>query len=148
MIEKEISKKDNCLVKPIVYTKNNVSKLKEIPKLDNGQIYIYVMLNYPKGDIKIGKTIDIQQRLISLSGSNGGGNKIIKVYCSPATWIHSMETTCHNHYHFARIPGTEWFDGNKLNYDEVVEFVNGLFFTKGYNTCNELRRKMNEEKDK
>ena len=147
-MEMDICKEENNLVKPIIYTKSNVSKLKEIQKLDNGQIYIYVMLNYPKGDIKIGKTTDIQQRLISLSGSNGGGNKIIKVFCSPATWIHSIETTCHNHYHFARISGTEWFDGNKLNYDEVVEFVNGLFYTRGYNTCNELRKNMMEKKDK
>lgn len=118
--------------KPIIYTKENVKLLRDIPILDNGQIYIYVMLNSPQRNVKIGKTTNIIQRLKSLSGSNGGGSKIVAIYCSPATWIQSMEETCHNHYHFARIPGTEWFNGNKIDFEEVVEFVDGLFYSKGY----------------
>ena len=122
-----------------IYTKDNMQLLKEIPMLEDGQIYIYVMLN-SHGDIKIGKTTDIQQRLTSLSGSNGGGAKITALYCSPATWVQSIEGTCHNHYHFARISGTEWFDGQKVVFKDVVEYVDSLFHTRGYETCNELRK--------
>lgn len=88
---------------PIIYTKENIKLLRQIPVLNDGRIYIYAMLNYPQGNIKIGKTTDIVQRLKSLSGSNGGSNKISMIYCSPPTWMQTMEETCHNHYHFARI---------------------------------------------
>jgi len=133
---------------PIIYTKENIRLLKSIPILEDGQIYIYVMLS-SNGNVKIGKTTNIIQRLKSLSGSNGGGSKITSLYCSPSTWIQSIEGTCHNHYDFARIPGTEWFDGNKVDFNEVVIYVDRLFYTKGYETCNELRRKIiMEKKDK
>ena len=72
--------------------------------------------------------------------------KITALYCSISTWIQSIEGTCHNHYHFARIHGTEWFDGNKVDFKEVVEYVDGLFHSKGYETCNELRRRINDNK--
>ena len=129
---------------PMVYVSENISLLKEISVLDNGQLYIYVMLNYPQGNIKIGKTTNIQQRLNSLSGSNGGGNQIIKLYCSPATWVQSMETAIHSYYHKYRIEGTEWFDGSDLDFNDVVKHVNSLFYTKSYDTCNRLRKEIIE----
>lgn len=141
----EQKEKNDFIHSPTIYTKTNIKLLKEIPVLDDGQIYIYVMLN-SNGDVKIGKTTNIQQRLISLSGSNGGGAKITVLYCSPSTWIQSIEGTCHNHYHFARIPGTEWFAGSKVNFNEVVKYVDGLFYTNGYKICNELRKKIIMEK--
>lgn len=136
-----MEQKDNIRTSnsPTIYTRDNIVLLKEVPVLEDGQIYIYVILN-STGNVKIGKTTNIQQRLTSLSGSNGGGAKISALYCSPATWIHGIEETCHNHYHFARIIGTEWFDGNKVYFEEVVKYVDGLFHTKGYEICNELRR--------
>lgn len=130
---------------PLIYTGKNISMLKDIPVLDNGQIYIYVMLNHPQGNIKIGKTINIQQRLQSLSGSNGGGSKITKLYCSPATWVQSIETALHSYYHKYRIDGTEWFKGEDLVFNDVVEHVNGLFYTKSYNTCNQIRKEIIEK---
>ena len=129
-------------------SKENIKLLRNVPNLEDGQIYIYVILNSPQGNIKIGKTTNIIQRLKSLAGSNGGGNKIVKLYCSPSTWMQSIEGTCHNHYHFARIPGTEWFDGNKIDFNEVVEYVDGLFHSKGFEKCNELRRRFIEKKRK
>ena len=140
-----MEQKENLLFSPTIYTQNNAGLLKSIPVLDDGQLYIYVILN-SAGNVKIGKTTNVQQRLQSLSGSNGGGAKISAIYCSPSTWIQSIEDTCHNHYHFARINGTEWFDGNKVDFKEVVEYVDGLFHSKGYETCNELRRKLMEKK--
>ena len=145
----EQKEKENTSYSPIysptIYTKENIGLLRTIPVLDDGQIYIYVMLNSAK-NVKIGKTTDIVQRLKSLSGSNGGGSKITSLYCSPSTWMQSMEGTCHNHYHFARIQGTEWFDGTKVDFNEVVEYVDGLFHSKGFETCNELRKKVIMEK--
>lgn len=126
---------------PVIYTRNNSKALQSIPVLDDGRIYIYVMLN-SSGNIKIGKTTNMRQRLISLSGSNGGGYKINALYCSPATWIQTIEETCHNHYHFARINGTEWFDGEKVNFIDVVSYVDGLFYHKNYSVCNELRKQI------
>lgn len=128
---------------PLIYTGKNISLLKNIPVLDDGQIYIYVMLNYPQGNIKIGKTTNIQQRLQSLSGSNGGGSRIIKLYCSPATWVQSVETSLHDYYHKYRINGTEWF--KNLDFNDVVTFVNGLFYMKSYNTCNKIRKQIIEK---
>lgn len=141
----EINIEDN-IAKPFIYNDGSFYFLKDIDVLEDGQSYIYVIENYPAKNIKIGKTTNILQRYKSLSGSNGGGNRILRMYCSPATWVPTIEGTCHNHYHFARIPGTEWFDRNKVNFDEVVEYVNGLFYTKGYKTCNELRKKLIESK--
>ena len=82
----------------------------------------------------------------SLSGSNGGGTKIYAVYCSPSTWLQSIEGTLHNYYHFARILGTEWFDGRKMNFAEVVEYVNNLFYSDEYKRCNELRRSIMDKR--
>ena len=136
-----MEQKENSSRSPIIYTRENIKSLKELSVLEDGQIYVYVMLN-SAGNVKIGKTTNIQQRLISLSGSNGGGSKITALYCSPATWIQSIEDTCHNHYHFARIQGTEWFDSGKISFKDVVRYVDGLFHTKGYEICNELRREL------
>jgi len=141
----EQKEKERTSYSPIIYTKENIKLLKQIPVLEDEQLYVYVMLS-SNGNVKIGKTSNIVQRLKSLSGSNGGGNKITKLYCSPATYLYSIEHTCHNHYHFARIPGTEWFDGNKIDFNEVVEYVDGLFHSKGFETCNEVRRKFIMEK--
>lgn len=140
-----MEQKDNNKHSPTIYTRDNIKLLKQIPVLEDEQLYIYVML-CSNGNVKIGKTTNIVQRLISLSGSNGYGEKITAIYCSPSTWIQSIESTCHNHYHYARIPGTEWFDGHKVDFNEVVEYVDGLFHSKGFETCNELRKKIIMEK--
>ena len=141
-----MNKKENGDNSPIIYTEDNMHLLKDVPILNDGQIYIYVMLSMPQGNVKIGKTTNIEQRLRSLSGSNGAGNKIVSLYCSPATYIHSLEHTCHNHYEFARIPKTEWFRGDKVIFSEVVEYIDGLFSSSSYERCNELRKKIYEEK--
>ena len=130
----------------MIYNSKNIARLKELPILEDGQLYIYVMLNYPQGNIKIGQTTNIVQRLQSLSGSNGGGNHIIKLYVSPSTYISSIEKTCHNHYDWYRINGTEWFNGDKLNFDEVVKYVDSLFRTESFKICNELRKEQIEKK--
>lgn len=140
-----MEQRDKNIHSPTIYTKDNIKLLKSIPVLEDGQIYIYVMLNSLQ-NVKIGKTTDIVQRLKSLSGSNGGGSKITALYCSPSTWLQSIEGTCHNHYHFARIPNTEWFDGNKVDFMEVVNYVDGLFHSKGFEVCNELRKRINDNK--
>ena len=140
-----MEQKESLLFSPTIYTQENIVLLKSMPVLEDGQIYIYVLLN-SLNNVKIGKTTNIQQRLQSLSGSNGGGSKISAIYCSPSTWIQSVETTCHNHYHFARIQGTEWFDGNKVSFKEVVEYVDALFYTDSYKRCNELRKSITEKK--
>ena len=142
-----MDKKENVVFSPTIYRKANVDLLKSIPVLEDGQIYIYVILN-SIGNIKIGKTTNILQRMQSLSGSNGGGTKIYAVYCSPSTWLQSIEGTLHNYYHFARILGTEWFDGSKMAFMETVEYVNKLFYSDEYKKCNELRRIIMEKKDK
>ena len=44
---------------------NDITHVNE-PLLEDGQLYIYVVENYPQGYIKIGKSTNIQQRLKSL----------------------------------------------------------------------------------
>lgn len=119
-------------------------ELKNIPVLDDGQVYIYVLKN-SANSIKIGKTTNLPNRIQSLSGSNGGGESIVDWYCSPATWLHSLEKIAHEHFSHIRMSG-EWFDGMKVSFDEAVEYVSGLFESRDYERCNELRRKIIEEK--
>ena len=119
-------------------------ELNNVPVLDDGQCYIYVLLN-SADNIKIGKTTNIAQRVQSLSASNGAGERIIDYYCSPSTWLHNIEKIAHEHFRYARMSG-EWFDGTKVTFDEVIEYVSGLFASRDYEQCNELRRKINEDK--
>ena len=128
-----------------IYDSKNVIELKELPVLDNGTYYIYVMLNSPQQNIKIGITTNILQRLQSLSGSNSGGNKIVKLAVSDPTYVASAEKAFHNHYDRYRIPNTEWFDGSKLKFENVVDFIDKQFKLKSYETCNKLRKELYEK---
>ena len=129
-----------------IYNSKNIIELKDIPVLDDGSIYIYVMLNHPQNNIKIGQTTNIIQRLQSLSGSNSGGNKIIKLWLSDPTFVISTEKAFHNHYDMYRILGTEWFDGSKLTFEKVVEYIESQFNTESYKVCNKLRKEQAENK--
>ena len=102
------------------------------------------MLNAPQGNVKIGKTKNIMQRFQSLSGSNGAGNHIVDLWVSPATWLHNIEKLCHEHFEYARIPKTEWFEGEKLSFDDAVNYASSLFSDKNYSKCNEMTRKTME----
>ena len=128
-----------------IYDSKNVMGLKELPVLDNGRYYIYVMLNSPQQNIKIGITTNILQRLQSLSGSNSGGNKIVKLAVSDPTYVISSEKAFHKHYDRYRIPNTEWFDGSKLKFEDVVDFIDKQFKLKSYETCNKLRKELYEK---
>lgn len=109
--------------------------------LTDGQVYIYVLLN-DAGKIKIGKTTNFSQRLKSLGGSNSGGNKITEAWCSPtATWLHSLERISHMHFAKYRIENTEWFEGEDLSFDMVVQYVKSLFTAPDYERCNKTREK-------
>lgn len=124
-------------------------KLQQLPILPQEQYYIYVIENSDgiTNKIKIGITHNPYQRLSSLSGSNGGGSVITKYIVSPPTFLYSIEGTCHNHFDRYRIQGTEWFKG--ITIDEAAEYVRSLFSSKGYKTCNELRKSIVEkEKEK
>lgn len=122
----------------------NKKELEKIPVLEDGQIYIYVLLN-SAGSIKIGKTTNLPNRIQSLSGSNAAGEYIVDWYCSPATWLHNIEKIAHDHFRYARMSG-EWFDGTKVQFNEAVRYIQTLFESKDYARCNELRRKIHEEK--
>ncbi len=129
-----------------IYNSKNIIELKEVPVLDDGSIYIYVMLNYPAGNIKIGQTTNIVQRLQSLSGSNGGGNHIIKLGVSEKTYVISAEKAFHEKFGRYRIEGTEWFDGSKLTFEEVINEMENQFNTKSYEVCNKLRKELAEKR--
>lgn len=120
----------------------NLSDIRETIA-DENQLYIYVLQNYPQGNIKIGRTTNPAQRFRSLSGSNNGGNKILRVAISPMTYLYSIETTCHVHFNRNRIPNTEYFE--KLSFEEVVDFIDGIFASHGYTTCNQIRKQFYEQ---
>ena len=115
--------------------------LGEIPKAESPQVYIYIMEN-SAGLLKIGQTTNIKKRYLSLSGSNAHGDAITRVYCSPATYLKTMERGLHDRYSHFRIKGTEWF--KDLGFEEVVGDLELLFSSDSYNTANELRRKRND----
>lgn len=121
--------------------------LNEYPILEEPKLYIYIMLN-DAGKVKIGKTKNIQQRYMSLCGSNSAGNKIIKVCVSPSTYLFSIEKTMHNKFDKYRIQNTEWFydpsdcDGEKL-FNNVFNELKSLFSSDSYKRCNNLRKLLN-----
>ena len=124
--------------------------IKEFPILEEPKLYIYIMLN-DSGKVKIGKTKNIQQRYQSLCGSNGQGNKIIKLFCSPSTYLNTIEKIIHNKFSKYRIPNTEWFydkeesTGEKL-FVNVIEELQLLFSSASYKRCNDLRKILYEDK--
>lgn len=120
-----------------IYT--DISQIME-PPVSDGQLYIYVIENYPDGNIKIGKTTNLKQRFKSLSGSNGGGNHIVKIAVSPVTYLYSIEKTAHTHFNSYRIPDTEWFHGKDLTFDDVVMYIDSLFNHKSYEHVNSVRK--------
>ena len=117
----------------------------DVPVLENGQVYIYVLENEPQHNIKIGRSSNMQQRIQSLSGSNSGGNHIIRCAISDATYLYTLEGILHNIYKEKRIQGTEWFEGEELSFFDVCTQVNSLFQTKDYIKCNTLRKNWIEQ---
>lgn len=118
--------------------------------LEEPELYIYIMLN-DDGKVKIGKTKNIYQRYKSLCGSNGQGNKIIKLYVSSSTYLNTLENVMHNKFKKYRIPNTEWFydkkdiDGKEL-FTKAVEELQLLFSSSEYIRCNALRKQIYDKK--
>lgn len=123
--------------------------LKEFPILNDQKLYIYVMLN-DAGKVKIGKTKNIQQRYQSLCGSNGQGNQILKVCCSPSSYLYTLENIMHYKFKKYRIPNTEWFydetdsNGEKL-FEKAMEELKLLFSSAEYKKCNKVRKELYEK---
>jgi hypothetical protein len=109
-----------------------------VPILDNKQLYIYVLENSPQKNIKIGVSTNMKQRLQSLSGSNTGGNKIVRCAISEATYLYTLERIIHQHFDEYRIDGTEWFQG--ISFDEAVTYIDSLFARDEYERCNRVRK--------
>ena len=126
--------------------------LKDYPILEEPKLYLYVLHN-KAGKIKIGVTKNILQRYQSLSGSNSAGDCIDMVLCSPSTYLYTLETIMHNKFKQYRIPHTEWFydemdsKGEQL-FERACEELKFLFSSTDYKRCNELRKKMYEDKKK
>ena len=118
--------------------------INEFSILEEPKLYIYIMLNNV-GKVKIGKTKNIQKRYQSLCGSNGQGNEIIKLYCSPSTFLFTLENIMHDKFNKFRIPNTEWFydkadeNGEEL-FNKATKELELLFFSSSYRKCNNLRK--------
>lgn len=106
-----------------------------------GTFYIYILENNA-GNIKIGATKNFDNRLTSLKGSNGGGNIITRVFCSPETYLYSLEISLHALYDRYRVRGTEWFKG--ISFEEAVAKLKELMMSDSYKLANEVRRQYNE----
>lgn len=103
--------------------------------------YIYILEN-DIGYIKIGITTNFDNRLKSLSGSNGGGHKIVNYYVSKETYLYTLERIMHNIYGKYRISGTEWFDfsNSNISFNDCVNKLKELMESPGYNRCNQTRK--------
>lgn len=124
--------------------------LKEFPILEDPKLYIYVMLN-DAGKVKIGKTKNIQQRYQSLCGSNGQGNQIIKLCCSPSTYLYTLENIMHSKFSKYRIPNTEWFYNKddktgEVLFNNAVNELRSIFSSADYKKCNEIRKQFCKNK--
>jgi hypothetical protein len=105
------------------------------------------------GKVKIGKTKNIEQRYQSLCGSNGQGNKIVKLCCSPSTYLYTLENIMHDKFNKYRIPNTEWFynkmdSTGELLFNTAVNELKLLFSSTDYKKCNELRKNLHLESKK
>ena len=112
-------------------------KMINLPKIENIQYYIYAIEN-ELGYVKIGISQDITQRVRSLSGSNTGGNKIIRIAVSNPTYLKTLENTFHSMFNNYRIANTEWFKG--ITFDEIIIKMNETFNSDSYFKCNEMRK--------
>lgn len=120
-----------------IYT--NISDIQEeyIPK-EEKQYYIYVLENTPQQFIKVGITRDPKQRFTSLSGSNGGGNHLVKFAISPKTYLYVIEKTVLTHFGYDRIEDTEWI--NNTTFQEAVSYIDSLFYNDHYHFTNLARK--------
>lgn len=113
--------------------------LKNLPTLKDGLAYNYILLT-SSGNIKIGRTTNIYQRVKQLSNSNCGGYKIINYCISPPNYIsRMMERIFHEKYNKYRIEG-EYFAG--LDFDEVCHFFQGTFESESFKRANENKKKL------
>ena len=101
-----------------------------------GVYHIYVLEN-DAGLIKIGITTDFEQRKKSLSGSNGGGHKIVREYVSIETELYTLERIMHTHFAEFRKSGTEWFEG--ITFEEAVSYLVTLTSSDDFVRCNTVR---------
>ena len=120
--------------------------LKDYPILEEPKLYVYIMLN-EAGKIKIGKTKNIQQRYMSLCGSNSAGDKIIKVCVSPSSYLYTLEQIMHDKFNKYRISNTEWFyykkdPSGEFLFDKAVNKLRQLFSSTDYEKCNNLRKSL------
>lgn len=116
--------------------------IRMIPPTGKNEKYLYVMEN-EVNKFKIGITDNINKRYLSLCGSNGQGNKIIRIYCSPATCMYvTLERIMDQIFEQYRIPGTEWFydEDGILRFEDIVTEVEKLFSDPSYSKLNDLRR--------
>lgn len=115
---------------------NDISSIRE-PKLSNLEYYIYVIENNRK-DIKVGISHNVSQRIKSLSNSNAGGSSIVRVAVSDPTYLRTLEPNIHQQFDKFRVNGSEWFVG--VSFNEVVDYIEGLFQSKSYERLNEMRK--------
>lgn len=120
---------------------NSVQEVSE-SVLTDGRLYLYVLQNDPQKNIKIGRTTNPKQRFLSLSGSNTGGNQIVKIAVTEPTYLYVLERIVHQYFRRYRVPGTEWF--SDLSFDTVCDYLNDVFVSKEYWKCNEVRREFTE----
>ena len=115
----------------------NDIRMISLPKIEDIQYYIYAIEN-ELGYVKIGISQDITQRVRSLSGSNTGGNKIIRIAVSNPTYLKTLENTFHSMFNNYRIANTEWFKG--ITFEKIIIKMNETFNSDSYFKCNEMRK--------
>ena len=122
---------------------NDIKYINE-PELIQGQYLIYVLEN-SDGDIKIGISKHIEDRLRSLTGSNSAGKTITKIAISEPTYLRTIETNAHNHFNPARIEG-EWFNGKIITFEDVIFYIDSIFNSDRYPILNSMRKKYSYSK--
>lgn len=119
-----------------------MTSLKNMPALTDGLAYNYAFL-MSSGNIKIGRSTDVYNRLKQLSNSNSGGYSVVNFCISPPNYISkTMEKTLHNLYKDYRVEG-EFFAN--LDFDDVCKMFSELFQSESFKNANENRRQYYEK---
>lgn len=111
--------------------------LKGLKKLKNGKAYNYILL-FSSGNIKIGLTTDIENRIQQLSNSNSGGYKLENYYISKPNYIaNTVEKYMHFLYKNNRVEG-EFFEN--LNFEDVCNTLENIMNSNDFKISNQVRK--------
>lgn len=114
-----------------------MKNIPDLPPLKDGRIYNYILL-FDSGNLKIGISTDVKQRIKQLSNSNSGGFKLINYNITPPNYIAStLEKYLHYIFREYKVEGEFFKD---LDFNEVCKKCDEIMHSDEFVRCNEIRK--------